>query len=98
MKPPFMKRVEPARWIAKTKPTNIRCLEGYAGVAEIYLWRWKMLKREIEAKKNTITTDKQYMRIQEAKANAKQACQALQGYSKVFYHRTSSRLAQARRL
>jgi tetratricopeptide (TPR) repeat protein len=73
-----------ARWIARTKPANIRCLEGYAGVAEIYLWRWKMIKQEIEDRKNAITTEKEYHRIQEAQAGAKQACQALHRYSKVF--------------
>jgi len=72
------------RWIAKSVPMNIRCLEGYAGVAEVHLRLWESLLLQLSKEPINSAAANIHARIHMAKQSAQQANHNLYRYAKVF--------------
>ncbi len=72
------------KWIIKSVPMNIRCLEGYAGVAEVHLRLWENLLLSPPNQPINSATSNIHARIHIAQQNAQQACQSLHRYARTF--------------
>lgn len=72
------------KWITKSVPMNLRCLEGYAGVAAVYLRFWESLLWQWSNEPTTLSGANIHNRTNTAQQNTHQACYHLHRYAKVF--------------
>jgi class 3 adenylate cyclase/tetratricopeptide (TPR) repeat protein len=72
------------KWITKSVPMNLRCLEGYAGVTEVYLRFWESLLWQQPDEPINLALANIHSRTNTAQQNTQQACYHLHRYAKVF--------------
>ena len=72
------------KWITKSVPMNLRCLEGYAGVAEVYLRFWESLLWQQPDEPINLALANIHSRTNTAQQNTQQACYHLHRYAKIF--------------